>query len=71
MTPAVNLVTTMVMTAFANRFPRQQLAKIQKSVGQLAEFEEQLGQQHHEMLKSITDFKAQSQVQSQGQQPAA
>jgi hypothetical protein len=30
---------------------------MQKSVSQLNEYEEQLGNQHHEMLKSITDFK--------------
>lgn len=33
-----------------------QLAKVEKSIGQLREFDEELGNQHHQMLKSITDF---------------
>jgi hypothetical protein len=34
-----------------------QLAKVEKSISQLKDFDEQLGNQHHQMLKSITDFK--------------
>lgn len=34
-----------------------QLAKAQKSVSQLAELSDEMGDQHHRMLKSITDMK--------------
>jgi hypothetical protein len=34
-----------------------QLAKVEKSINQLRDFDETLGSQHHQMLKSITDFK--------------
>jgi hypothetical protein len=36
------------------------LAKVQESVSQLQDYDAQLGSQHHEMLKSITDLKNES-----------
>jgi hypothetical protein len=35
----------------------EQLARVEKSISQLKDFDEELASQHHQMLKSITDFK--------------